>query len=455
MSEETRMIVGLILGMILLIIMVVKTKVHVFPALIISAVVIGLIGGMSVADVTQAIPDGFSKTLASIGVIIGFGVMLGKLLEDSKATKVMSNTLIKLLGKNKEEEALAIVGFITSLSIFCSSGFVILSPLVKGLSRKTKKSVVSLGIALAGGLVLSHSIIPPAVGPMGVATAFGANISKMILFGTVSCIPSFIAIVIYARYMGKKIYQIPGEDGKWLKTEEELKTLVVLESNEDEDLPKVWKSFAPIVVPIIFIFAKSILSALNMANGIFGAVIAFLGTPVIALGIGLLLAIYLLTSKMSRQQVLGSMDKGLQASGKLMLLVGGGGILGQIIQVSGLGDYIANAIVQTSIPAILLPFIISVLIRLIQGSGTVAMLTAATVVTPMLGTLGLDPVFASLAACVGSLFFSYFNDSYFWIINETLGVDDTKSQMRVWTVTTTMICLLNLVMLIILNSIFG
>ena len=455
MSEETRMIIGLIVGMILLIIMVVKTKVHVFPALIISAVVIGLVGGMEVKDVTQAIPDGFSKTLASIGVIIGFGVMLGKLLEDSKATKVMSDALIRLLGKNKEEEALAVVGFITSLSIFCSSGFVILSPLVKGLSRKTKKSVVSLGIALAGGLVLSHSIIPPAVGPMGVATAFGANISKMILFGTIACIPSFFAIVIYARYMGKKIYQIPDESGKMLRTEAEINSLVIAQSVEKEDLPKTWKAFAPIVIPILLIFANSILSALHMTNGLVGEVLYFLGTPVIALGIGLLLAIYLLTPHMTRQETLGAMDNGLKASGKLMLLVGGGGILGQIIQVSGLGDYIANAIVKTAIPAILLPFIVSVLIRLIQGSGTVAMLTAASVVTPMLGTLGLDPVFASLAACTGSLIFSYFNDSYFWIINETLGVEDTKSQMRVWTVTTTMICLINLVMLIILNSIFG
>lgn len=455
MSEETRMIVGLIIGMILLIFMVVKTKIHVFPALIISAMVIGLLGGMSVTDLVQCIPDGFSNTLASIGVIIGFGLMLGKILEDSGATKVMSDALIRLLGKNKEEAALAIVGFIISLSIFCSSAFVILTPLVKGLSRKSKKSMVGLGIALAAGAVLSHSIVPPAVGPMGVCTAFGANISKMILFGTISCIPSFFALVLYAKYMGKQIYQIPGENGQWLRTDAEIAALTISETEEDENLPAVWKAFAPIVIPVVLIFANSILSALHLLNGAAGSALTFFGTPVVALGIGLLLAIYLLTPGMTRQETLNCMDSGLKAAGKLMLLVGGGGILAKVIQVSGLGDFIATSIAQTAIPAILLPFIISVLVRLIQGSGTVAMLTAASVVQPMLGTLGLDPVFAALAACTGSLFFSYFNDSYFWIINETLGVEDTKSQMRVWTVTTTMICLINLVMLLILNMFFG
>ena len=417
MSAEMRMVIGLIIGMALLIFFVTKTKIHVFIALIISALIIGIIGGMRLADITSTIPEGFGGTLSSIGIIIGFGVMLGKLLEDSKATKVMSDFLLKLLGKNKEEEALAIAGWVTSLSIFCSSGFVILAPLVKGLSRRTKKSVVGLSIALAGGLVLSHSLVPPAAGPIGVAGIFNANIGRMMLFGTLISIPSLIIVVLYSRYMEKQIYQIPGDNNTWIRPMEKLDGDVIAEQDKEEGLPSPGRAFAPIFIPILLILLNNIVSNLGWGEGTFGSIMAFLGYPIIALALGLLLAIFLLTPAMSRAEALNSMEEGLKISGKLMLLVGGGGVLGKIIQVSGLGDFIALAISRTAIPAILLPFIISLLLRVIQGSGSVAMLTAASVISPMLATLHLDPVFASLAACSGSLFFSYFNDSYLSLIH--------------------------------------
>lgn len=455
MSAEMQMVLGLIIGMVLLIYLVTKTKIHVFLAMIISAVVIGALGGMPLADITAAIPEGFGGTLKSIGIIIGFGVMLGKLLEDSKATRVMANSLLKLLGKNKEEEALGVAGFITSLSIFCTSGFIILAPLVKGLSSKTKKSVVALGVALAGGLVLSHSLVPPAAGPIGVAGILNANIGKMMLFGTLISIPSLIVVVLYSRWLGKKIYQLPGENNTWVRPQQQLAAQETPDEKLEEGLPAPWKAFAPILVPILLILLNNIFINTGLAVGTFGTVMAFLGYPIIALALGLLLAILLLTKEMPKDKALGSMEEGLKASGKLMLLVGGGGVLGKIIQVSGLGDFIASAIAQTAIPALLLPFLISLLLRVVQGSGSVAMLTAASVVSPMLGTLGLDPVFAGLAACVGSMFFSYFNDSYFWVINESLGIKDTKEQMRVWSVTSTLCCATSLVSLLVLNAFFG
>lgn len=455
MSAEMQMVLGLIAGMVLLIFMVTKTKIHVFLAVIISAVIIGLLGGMKPTEITAAIPEGFGGTLKSIGIIIGFGVMLGKLLEDSKATTVMANSLIKLLGKNKEEEAMGVAGFITSLSIFCTSGFIILAPLVKGLSRKTKKSVVALGIALAGGLVLSHSLVPPAAGPIGAAGILNANIGRMMLFGTLISIPSLIAVIVYAKYMGRKIYQLPGENNTWIRPEKIAASEAETNNHVEEGLPAIWRAYAPIFCPILLILINNILINTKIKAGILLPIMEFLGTPVIALAIGLILAILLLTSKMNKDQALASMEEGLKASGKLMLLVGGGGALGKIIQVSGLGDFIATSIANTAIPAILLPFIISLLLRVIQGSGSVAMLTAASVIAPMLDKLGLDPVFAGLAACVGAMFFSYFNDSYFWVINETIGIKDTKEQMRIWSVTSTMCSIISLISLLVVNAIFG
>lgn len=455
MNADIQMLIGLLIGMALLIFMITKTRVHVFLALITSAVVIGLIGGMNPKDIVEAIPQGFGGTLGSIGIIIGFGVMLGKLLEDSKATTTMANSLLKLLGKDKEVEAMGVVGFITSLSIFCTSGFIILAPLVKGLSKKTKKSVVALGVALAGGLVLSHSLVPPAAGPIGVAGILNAPIGRMMLMGTLISIPSLIVVIIYARYLGNKIYQIPGENDTWIRPENKLETVYNNEAVKEEGLPSPGKAFAPIVVPILLIILNNVLTNLGVVNGSLGTVFSFLGAPIIALAIGLFIALFALTKSMTKENTLGSVEEGLKASGKLMLLVGGGGVLGKIIQVSGLGDYIASSIAKTMIPAILLPFIIALLLRVIQGSGSVAMLTAASVVSPMLGKLGLDPVFAGLAACIGGIFFSYFNDSYFWVINETLGIKNTKEQMRVWTVTSTLCCITSLISLLILNAIWG
>lgn len=348
---------------------------------------------------------------------------------------------------NHEEEALAISGFVTSLSIFCTSGFIILSPLMKALSKKTKKSVVALGIALAGGLVASHSLVPPAAGPIGVAGILNANIGEFMLYGTIISIPIIIVSLIYGKYLGKKIYQIPDGDG-W--TRERMEVEVEEEQKEEESLSALL-CFAPILLPIVLIILKTALSSFGVEN----SVISLLGQPIVALALGLLVAIYGLTKKYTKQETLNAMEEGLKASGKLMLLVGGGGALGMIIQTSGLGEFIASNIVKTSIPPILLPFLIAVLLRVAQGSGAVSMTTAASVVAPMIATLHLNPVFAALAACIGAIPFSHFNDSYFWVINETMGIDNTKEQMQVWSITTTLCGGVALITLMILNYFLG
>jgi GntP family gluconate:H+ symporter len=162
-----------------------------------------------------------------------------------------------------------------------------------------------------------------------------------------------------------------------------------------------------------------------------------------------------LTNKVSRKETIEQMENGIKSAGIIILVTGGGGALGMVLRDSGAGDYIAQLIAQTALPAILLPFIISSLIRLIQGSGTVAMITAASITAPMIATLNVNPVFAALAACTGSLLFSYFNDSYFWVVTRMLGIKEAKEQMRVWSFTTTIAWAVGLVELLILNAFFG
>ena len=172
------------------------------------------LGGLPPSDTISAITSGFGGTLSSIGIIIGFGIMMGKMFEVSGAAERMALTFLKIFGKGREEWALSITGFLVSIPIFCDSGFVILSPLAKVLSRKTKKSMVTLSIALAGGLVITHSLVPPTPGPLGVAGTFGVDVGKFILLGIVIAIPMAIVVTIYGRYLGRKIYQIPSEDGE-------------------------------------------------------------------------------------------------------------------------------------------------------------------------------------------------------------------------------------------------
>ena len=456
---STMGISGLILGIVLLFIFILKTKIHVFLALIISASVIGLTNGVAPNDVVRFIQAGFGTTLGNIGIIIGFGVMMGQIFEMSGAAERMAKTFTKMLGKGREEVAMAITGFIVSIPIFCDSGFVVLSPLAKAISRKIKKSVISLGVALALGLVVTHSLVPPTPGPVGVAALFGVSIGSILLWGLILAVPMTVAGVIYGKRIGKKIYQIPGDqEGEWIRPQLQNPDYGQLEVEDNKKLPSFFMSIAPILVPIVLILINTTLTAYGNVNNLEGFVppwIQFIGAPVIAVAIGLLIAIFGLGRGFSKDLTLNNMEAGIKSAGIIILVTGGGGALGRIISESGLGNEIAHWLADLGIPGILVPFAIASMVRLIQGSGTVAMLTSASITAPMIGALGVNPVFAALAACVGSLVFSYFNDSYFWVVNRTLGIKDVKEQIQVWSVTTTIAWAVGFVCLLVLNGIFG
>lgn len=451
--DGTRMLIALGVGIVFLMIMILKTKIHTFLALIITAVFVGIAGGMPQDMVISAISSGFGSTLGSIGIIIGFGVMMGQIFEATGAAKTMANTFIKKLGVNKEEEALAITGFLVSIPIYCDSGFVILASLIKALSKASKKSIVSLAVCLAGGLVITHSLVPPTPGPVGAAGIFGANVGLVIIYGMIIAVPMLLAVLAYGKWLGNKIYQIPGEDGEWIRPALG-ENLGAAEVKLDEELPSATKSFMPIIVPIILILLSTVSKALGV-TGQASVFFQFFGTPIVAVAIGLLLAIFTLASHMERKEVIKVMEVGIESAGIIILITGAGGALGQVLRDSGVGNHIAEIIKDLNVPHILLPFIIATIIRFIQGSGTVAMLTAASITAPIMASLNVNPVMATLSACVGSLFFSYFNDSFFNVVNRTIGIEDPKEQIRVWSITTTIAWAVGLVAILILNMIIG
>ena len=345
---------------------------------------------------------------------------------------------------------MSLTGFLVSIPIFCDSGFVILSPLAKAISKQTKKSIVTLSVALAGGLVITHSLIPPTPGPLGVAGTFGVDVGKFLLMGIPLALPMAIATMLYGKYLGKKIYQLPSEDGQSWERPDYQKPVYDYQHDESKPLPSTFASFAPLLLPILLILLNTVLSALEKTDGFF-AVLIFLGKPVIAVGLGLILALYVLTAGMGRKEVIDQMENSIRSAGIIILVTGGGGALGQIIKSAGVGDYIAQGIAATSIPVILLPFIIATLVRFVQGSGTVAMVTAAGITAPIVQAAGGNMMLGAFAACMGSLFFSYFNDSFYWVVNRLSGITETKEQIRVWSVTTTIAWAVGLVELLILN----
>jgi GntP family gluconate:H+ symporter len=447
------MLIGLGIGLVVLILLILKTKIHAFVALITAALIIGLIGGMGPTNTINAITAGFGGTLGSIGIIIGFGVMMGQIFEMSGAAEKMARTFLKIFGKKHESAALALTGFLVSIPIFCDSGFVILSPLAKALSKNTKKSIVALGVPLAAGLVITHSLVPPTPGPLGVAGTFGVDVGNYILLSIVISLPMMIGTLIYGKNLGKKIYQIPSEDGDgWVRPPYQEPVYDLKADESTRKLPNAFFSFLPIVAPIILILVKTISDAVKLSGPVY-QVIALLGAPIVAVGIGLVLAIYTLAFKTERKVVISKMEEGIRSAGIIILVTGGGGALGKVLQTSGVGNFIADKIAATAIPVILLPFIIATLVRFVQGSGTVAMITSAGITAPIVAAAGGNMLVGALAACIGSLFFSYFNDSYFWVTTRLMGITDTKEQIRVWSFTSTIAWAIGLIELLIVNLI--
>ena len=446
MSESTRMMLGLVIGIAVMIVLVMKTKVHTFIALLLASLITGLIGGMPVVDITNAagettvgvitaIKDGFGNTLKSTGIIIGLGVMMGGILEASGAAEQLAFTFIRVIGKRKEEWALAITGWVVSIPVFADSAIVIFAPLVKAMSSVTGISVVGLALSLACGLQLTHCLVPPTPGPLTAAGMLGVDVGQMILIGAGISIPMLIVIVFYCKYIGKKIYQIPDESGhgyvrkefkqEYIKSMEEVEKLV-----GEKKLPSFGASIAPIIVPIVLIFVKTFWNLLGSGEGMINNVIGLIGEPIFALGVGTILAIYGLVKDEENKTVLGMMDGAIKDTGIIMLITGAGGSLGNVIKVSGIGNVLGETVVGLPLPAILIPFIIAALMRIALGSATVAITTAASLTAPLMSVLSISPLLMSLSCCVGAISFSYFNDSGFWVFNGMFGLTELKDQVR-------------------------
>lgn len=415
--DVTRLLIALFVGMAVLIFLIMKTRLHPSLSLVISACVVG------------------------IGLVIAFGCMMGQIMEESNSAKVMAHTFIKALHGKNEEIALAITGFLVSIPIFADSALILLAPLVKSISQTKKKSLTGLALAMACALNITHASVPPTPGPLAVIAQFGDTIDlgTYILFAIAMGIPLMVLIGIMSRIVGRKWYKVVDENGEIVDVAPEnieeyariSSQSTVPELDPNESYPSVVMSFAPIFVPVILILASTFTSMMYKGDPTpVTEIIGFLGSPVIAISISLLVSIYGLAGNKSRQEVLDCLERGVKSCGTVILITGAGGAFGNIIKSSGIGDVIANGLASTNMPILLLPFLMAAILKLVLGSGTVAMTTTATICAPILMQIpGANMMYCAYAACIGSQVFSLHNDSFFWVLTRTFKFDKLDVQI--------------------------
>ena len=460
-------VLAMLIGVVVMMVLIICTRMHAFPALIISAILIAVLSGNNLAGVAESgnllgtaistVTSGFGGTMASIGIVIGFGCIMGIFLEKSGAAKRMALSILKLVGIKRADVVLGLTGFVVSIPVFCDSGFVILSSLAKEFSRLTKKSMVGLGGILGMGLYITHFLVPPTPGPLAVVSTFQQNgmnvdLGLFIIYGLLLSIPVFVLSVFLFRYFGNKYPQfvVPYEIDRSKYTAAQLEVLDKIDAklkagkeleNEDfaallstEKLPGAGISFTILLLPVILILANTIVSQTALKGMIVGQIITFLGNPVIALFISLCLGAFVLARDKDNKTVVGMMGEALKDAGPIVFITAAGGALGAVVKATGAAGIMGEALVNAGIPGILVPLLIGVIMRFPQGSGTTAMITGSALVAPMLAAgLAVNPYLAGLAICMTAMCPSFLNDSYFHVVTSFSGMD-IKTSLKTWTI---------------------
>ena len=414
---------------VFIIVAIAKFKIHPFITLILAAVIVGFLMGLDGNVILDTISEGFGKTLSSIGIIIGFGALIGTFLEKSGGTTTIAKYILKLIGDKKSPLAMNLTGILVSIPVFCDSGFIILSSLNKALSKKTGISVVVFVVALSTGLYVSHVFIPPTPGPLAAASALDADLGLVILMGVAIAIPTALVGYLWAVKVGPKL-TVAANDGL-----AEIEEITASKSN-------IFIILLPILIPIFLIALRSIAKYPShpFGDGIITNLFSFIGHPLPALFIGILFAVQLVDKKTPVKERLIWVSSSLKEAGLIILITGAGGAFGSILRSGNLGEIIETNFTGLQV-GIFLPFILAAILKTAQGSSTVAIITAATIIAPILNVLGLDSeisrALSVLAIGAGAMTVSHINDSYFWVVSQFSGMD-TKTTLKSHTIATFM-----------------
>jgi GntP family gluconate:H+ symporter len=393
---------------ILLLFLIAKWRWHVFLALLVPLLLFGIVPGVNQNNFIDAFETGFGNTLGSIGVVIVLGSIIAEALRHTGAIQTITQTMVKVVGSQRMPLALTLTGFILGIAIFSDVAYVILNPLVHSAAKLMNVTIGTMSIGLVGALQLTHAIVPPTPGPLAAAALVGADIGKTIIFGGIACLFGSLASWIWGQYIiGPRLKTQPSDE--FLADD-------LLSNDGSMNRPGALRSYAPIVVPIVLISAQSISRLYLPEDHIVRAGLAYLGWPVIALSVGVWLALANVKAvEQKKASKSGWVEEALRVSAMILVVTGLGGSLSEILKHTPAVEFISGFFAEYGLPAILLPFVIGIIGNMITGSTTVGVITAASLVAPMLGTLDLSPEAAMLSGASGSVIIKYVNSSYFWV----------------------------------------
>jgi len=429
----------LVAGIALIVLLTTKYKVPAFFALFFACLLVGMGIGLPLSRVISVTKDGFGNIMKSLGLIIVLGTALGLLLEYTGSTTVMATFLIKKLGDKHAPLAMSITGFIVGLPIFCDSGFIVLSGLNKSMAKRTGIPIAIMSVSLATGLLSVHCLVPPHPGATAAAVTIGVDFGKLILIGMVVAIPAMIVGYLWARYAGKNTADKVTDDE--------------IAVSDTGSLPSLLQACLPVIVPIVLIGLKSFLTTgTTVYHGAFSILFA-LGDPVIALLIGVLLAFNCKRS-WKKSEISRLLQEATEKAGGILVIIGMGGAFGAILTAAKIGDHFSHSLALGSM-GIFFPFLLTSVLKTAQGSSTVAIITAASIVLPLLPALGLNSengkLLCVLAMGGGSMIISHANDAYFWVIAKFSGLE-MKTMLKVYSIATLLMGLTTITMVYILSK---
>ncbi|RFM34321.1 gluconate:H+ symporter [Chitinophaga silvisoli] len=427
-----------LMSILLLVLLVAGFRLNTFIAFLVVCLFMGLALKMDINTITQSITTGIGKTLGGLVTIIVFGSMLGKLVAESGAAQRIANGLMHLFGRKYIQWSLMLTGFIVGIPLFYNIGFVLMVPLIFTVAARTKLPAVYLGIPMLASLSVTHGYLPPHPSPTALVGAFGANMGMTLMYGMMVAIPAIIcAGPVFSRFL--RGYQ------------QEPAALFHIAPIPDEQLPGMAESLFAALLPVILLAGTTIVK-LTVTEGPVLKIADWLGDPIIVMLLAVLNGIYLLGLKrgLKMKAVMKSLDESIKDVSPIILIIGGSGALTQMLMDSKVSDVIAQGMMSTHMNPLLLAWSLAALVRVAVGSATIAGLTTAAMLGPLVGTLGVNPSLMVLATGAGSLMFSHVNDGGFWLFKEYFNLT-VKDTFKTWSVMETIVSVVGLIGCLILS----
>lgn len=442
LADPTRLMIAAAVGILVLLVLIIKFKLHPVLSMMVAAIIIGVGAGMPLTMISDTVEKGVGRTLQSIALLIGLGSMFGGILEESGGAQKIASTLIDKFGEKKAGWALGLTGLVIGTTVFFEAGVVVLIPLVFSVSKQTSKSTLYYAIPLLSGLASGYAFVPPSAGSVLVANALNVNLGTLILVGIpTALVCMLVSGVIWGSHVGKKIFtSLP-------------KNVTEIKDN-NENLPSFGLVLGVILIPLVLILISTLSKYMNIPKNV-QEVLGFIGKPFIALTIATLAAMYFLGIKrgMSGAELKKILDHSLKPVGMILLVIACGGVIRWMLQDSGLGNVIGPALENSGLPFILIAFLIAVLVRASVGSSIVAMTMASGIMATMPAVMATSMLYRAamcLAICGGATALSHVNDAGFWLVGSFLEIDE-KTTLKSWTIMETLIGLTALIISLIIS----